>query len=454
MLNISEQSINHIIPREKLKSFAKLRDLYSYSHDRLSKVLIAILVLNGIILFMPWTQNIRSRGELIALKPDQRPQIIPAIIGGRIDKWYVQEGEFVQKGDTILKLSEIKDAYFDPKLLENTSNQISAKQATGDSYLGKADALELQISALHKAKRIKISQLNNKIQQQILKIEADSMDWVASKRNTEIAKEQAERFMSLYRDGLRSLTDYENRQLRYQEALANQTSRENKLMVSSNELQNLRMELFGVEAEYADKIAKANAEKSGTLASSFDTRAEVNKLQSQYASYQTRASNYFVLAPQDGYVTQAKMAGIGETVYEGEALVSIMPATYDLAIQMYVKPLDLPLMQKGQKVMIQFDGWPAIIFSGWPSVSYGTYEGTLLAMDNFISPNGMYRILVVPAKNAHPWPEQLRVGAGVQSLTLLKDVRVWYEIWRQINGFPPDYYKPVNAEEQKLTSDK
>lgn len=454
MLNISEKSINHIIPRERLKSFQKLKDLYSYSHDRLSKILVIFLVLNGIILLMPWTQNIRSRGELIALKPDQRPQIIPAIIGGRIDKWYVEEGDFVKKGDTILKLSEIKDAYFDPKLLENTNNQINAKKATGDSYLGKADALELQIDALNKAKRIKINQLNNKIQQQILKIEADSMDWVASKRNTEIAKEQAERFLSLYQEGLRSLTDYENRQLRYQEALANQTSKGNKLMVSSNELQNMHMELIGVEAEYADKIAKANAEKSGTLASSYDTQAEVNKLQSQYASYQTRASNYFVLAPQDGYVTQAKMVGIGETVYEGEALVSIMPATYDLAIQMYVKPLDLPLMQKGQKVMIQFDGWPAIIFSGWPSVSYGTYEGTLLAMDNFISPNGMYRILVVPAKNAHPWPEQLRVGAGAQALTLLKNVQVWYEIWRQINGFPPDYYKPAVAEGSDTSANK
>jgi len=403
---------------------------------------------------MPWTQNIRSRGELIALKPDQRPQIIPAIIGGRIEKWYVEEGEFVKKGDTILKLSEIKDAYFDPKLLENTDNQINAKKATGDSYVDKADALGLQIRALQKAKKIKISQLNNTIKQQILQIEADSMDWVASKRNTEIASEQVQRFLSLYQEGLRSLTDYENRQLRYQEALANQTSKENKLMVSSNELQNLHMELIGVDADYADKIAKANAEKSGTLASGFDTRAEVNKLQSQYASYQTRASNYFVLAPQDGYVTQAKMAGIGETVYEGEALVSIMPAIYDLAIQMYVKPLDLPLMQKGQKVMIQFDGWPAIIFSGWPSVSYGTYEGTLLAMDNFISPNGMYRILVVPSKEAHPWPEQLRVGAGTQALTLLKEVRVWYEIWRQINGFPPDYYKPMVEVGQKSTSNK
>jgi membrane fusion protein, adhesin transport system len=121
--------------------------------------------------------------------------------------------------------------------------------------------------------------------------------------------------------------------------------------------------------------------------------------------------------------------------------VSIMPAQYDLAIQMYIKPLDLPLFEKGQKVMIQFDGWPAIIFSGWPGVSFGTFEGKVLAMDNFTSDNQMYRVLVIPAANSPEWPEQLRVGAGVKTITLLKNVSVWYEVWRQINGFPPDYYK-------------
>jgi hypothetical protein len=52
--------------------------------------------------------------------------------------------------------------------------------------------------------------------------------------------------------------------------------------------------------------------------------------------------------------------------------------------------------------------------------------------------------LVIPAENSPQWPEQLRVGAGVKTITLLKNVSVWYEVWRQINGFPPDYYK-VNS---------
>ena len=107
----------------------------------------------------------------------------------------------------------------------------------------------------------------------------------------------------------------------------------------------------------------------------------------------------------------------------------------------------LPLVQKGRQVRIQFDGWPAIIFSGWPNASYGTYGGRVVAIDNFISSNGKYRILVAADPSDHPWPEAVRVGAGARSLMLLDDVPIWYELWRKLNGFPPNYYVETKTEQ-------
>jgi hypothetical protein len=80
-------------------------------------------------------------------------------------------------------------------------------------------------------------------------------------------------------------------------------------------------------------------------------------------------------------------------------LVSVMPARFDLAVELYVRPMDMPLINKGQKVRFMFDGWPSIVFSGWPNSSYGTFGGEVVAIDNFISPNGKYRILVAPVKD-------------------------------------------------------
>jgi hypothetical protein len=63
-----------------------------------------------------------------------------------------------------------------------------------------------------------------------------------------------------------------------------------------------------------------------------------------------------------------------------------------------------------------------------------------VAIDNFISQNGKYRLLVAQDPVEDPWPTGLRVGSGAISMALLKNVPIWYEIWRKLNGFPPDYY--------------
>lgn len=446
MLNLSNNSINYLLSKTKHESVGKLRNLYSYSQDRLVKYTLLLFLLFCIIMLMPWTQNVRAKGQIISLNPESRPQMIESVIAGKIEKWYINEGQYVNEGDTILKISEVKDEYFDPQLLENTKLQLDAKKYSKLSYEEKISALDGQINALMKAQDLKINQTKNKVKQNELKLVSDSIDLSASVLHYKIANEQYQRFKKLYEEGLKSLTDVENRQVKMQEAQAKLISQENKYLISKNELLNARIELNSILADYQDKIAKANSDKYSAISGKYDTDATINKIQNQYNNYKVRQSQYYVLAPQSGFITQARQTGLGEIIKEGEAIVSIMPKNYSLAIQMFIKPIDLPLFEKGQKVMIQFDGWPAIIFSGWPGVSFGTFEGQVLAMDNFTSDNQQYRVLVVPSQRGANWPPQLRVGTGVKTITLLKNVSVWYEIWRQINGFPPDYYKIQKSE--------
>jgi multidrug resistance efflux pump len=392
-------------------------------------------------MFIPWTQNILSRGNVTTLRPDQRPQTIHSIIEGRIEKWFVQEGDYVSKGDTILFISEIKDEYFDPNLLSRTEEQLESKEMSVNSYMEKVKALDNQIDAMAQTGRLKLQQAQNKQKQAELKVISDSIDYKAAIINYEIAVEQLNRMQQLYNEGLKSLTDLEKRKMTMQKAQAEMISYENKLLTSQNEVINAQVELTSIQAQYRDDIAKAESEKFTALSNMYDAEAVVTKLQNQYMNYSMRIGMYYITAPQDGYITKAIQSGIGEMIKAGESIISIMPADIDLAVEMYVKPLDLPLLEKGQHVRIQFDGWPAIVFSGWPNTSYGTYGGSIFAIDNFISENGMYRVLVAAEQGDHPWPSALRVGAGTTSIVLLKDVPIWYELWRKINGFPPDYYK-------------
>lgn len=399
--------------------------------------------------FLPWTQNIRGRGKLTSLNPSQRPQTIHSVIAGRIEKWYVGEGDLVGKGDTIMFITEIKDEYFDPNLLENTMEQITSKEGSVKAYTEKINALDSQIDALLTNQDIKLQQGRNKLKQAFLKIQTDSIELITARQNLKIAEEQLIRYEELLSKDLISKTELESRKVSKQNATAKAIDSENKLLVARNELLNVRAELQGIESDYRDKIAKAESEKFASMSSMFDAEAQVSKLQTQYANYDVRSGYYYITAPQDGYITKAVNSGLGETIKAGDPIVSVMPAKYDLAVEMQIEPMDLPLISVGSGVRFIFDGWPAFVFSGWPDAFYGTFAGKVYAIDNFTGPDGKYRALVVPDSSDHPWPKALRVGTGAEGIALLNEVPVWYELWRNFNGFPPNFYKPKAADAEK-----
>lgn len=429
-----------------MKKFDEFQSVNSIQSKKNSYKLVKfLLIFSGImiiLLLFPWTQTISSPGKVTAISPNNRPQTIHATIGGRIEKWYVSEGQFIEKGDTILYLSEIKSEYFDPNLIQRTESQRVAKENSVASYMQKVKSLDNQIDALIDARIVKLQQAENKIKQLRFKIVSDSMDYKANSKQLEIAVKQYERTEELNKRGLKSTTELENKRFKVQEYEAKEVSFENKLLTTRNDLLNATNELRSIDADYRDKIAKSEAEKATTLSSLYDTEANVTKIQNQISNYTIRSGFYFVTAPQSGYVSQALKNGVGETVKEGSPLISIVPVMSDFGVEIFVEPIDLPLIHLGNRTRIQFDGWPAIVFSGWPNVSYGTYGGTVVAIDNSINAEGKYRVLVAPDKNDHKWPKLLKMGVAVKSMTLLNDVPIWYELWRKINGFPPNYYTP------------
>ena len=440
MLNISNHPLNKTID---LSHYSALAQVLRRRHYRyFNRFLLVFLGMNVLVLFLPWTQTVPGRGALTTLKPDQRPQTIQSPIPGKIEKWYVQEGDFVEKGDTILFISEVKNEYFDPDLLQRTAEQVKAKTMSATSYEEKVNALELQISALANERVLKLKQAENKLQQARLTVQSDSIDLEAAKTQLSIAEQQFNRTAQLREEGLKAQTDVEEKRLKLQEAQAKAVSQENKLLAGKNEVINAGIEMSRLMAEYADKIAKAKSEKYTALSNRYDAEAQVTKLENEFTNYQMRNDLYYIKAPQSGFINKALQSGIGETFKEGDKLVSIMPSAYQPAVETFVAPIDLPLIHPGEKVRIRFDGWPAIVFSGWPNVSYGTYGGVVVAVETFISDNGKYRVLIAPDPDDNPWPEALRVGSGAYTIALLDNVPIWYELWRKLNGFPPNYYQP------------
>jgi multidrug efflux pump subunit AcrA (membrane-fusion protein) len=446
MLNLSPKNKNSL----NTKGLTALHRVESQvSSKKLIRVIYALFLLLVVIAFLPWTQNIRSKGKVTTLRPEQRPQTINTVIAGKIEKWFVKDGDMVKKGDTILYISEIKADYFDPDLIGRTEKQLKNKELSVISYSDKIISLDTRVDALIETGRLKLKQAKIKLEQAQLKVKTDSMEYQTSQVNYRIAETQYERFEKLYKDGLKSQTELETRKLALQRAQANQISAQQKLLQSRNDIIDAKVEYNSIDAKFRDEIAKAESDKFTALSGMYEAEVDVTKLQSQVVNYSVRNGMYYILAPQDGVVTKVLSNGIGETVKEGEEIATIMPAIYDLAIEMYVRPMDLPLIQKGQKVRLQFDGWPAVVFSGWPNTSFGTFGGEIFAVDNFSGEDGTFRVLIAPSKGEKNWPEALRVGGGANSMVLLNDVPIGYEIWRQVNGFPPDFYKAKSVAQKK-----
>ncbi|MFZ4058208.1 MAG: HlyD family secretion protein [Ferruginibacter sp.] len=430
--------------------FKAFKTIYTINKkSRIKYWVLGILLVFVLFLFLPWTQNIRATGTVTTLRQEERPQELNSIIPGKVVKWHVKEGDYVKAGDTILQLSEIKEDYFDPNLLKRTQEQLTAKEMTVESYKSKVGTAGAQMQALEEARIFKIAQIENKIRQQRMKVQSDSMDLIAAKNDFTIATEQFRRQKNMYDSGLVSLTQLEQRNMSYQNSIAKKTSAEIKFLNAKQELGVLQLEMNGTVQDYNEKISKASGDRFQSLSQIATGQGEISKLQNQYMNYDIRSKLYYILAPQSGQITKAKKAGIGEILKDGEMIVEIVPDNVKYAVEIFVRPVDLPLLEKGQKVRFWFDGFPAIVFSGWPNASYGTFGGVITAVENSVSENGKFRVLVAADSGDRKWPTQLRIGSGAQGMALLKNVPIWYELWRNINGFPPDYYKAKTANKNK-----
>ena len=315
---------------------------------------------------------------------------------------------------------------------------MGAKQGSRTATDVKISALNAQITALETGLLVKLAAARNKVRQSEFKLISDSTDLIAIQKNYQIALDRLDRFEKGHKSGLFSLTDLESRRLKVQEDNAKVIAQQNKFNGSQQELSNARLDLNTIRADYAEKVSKAQSEQSSAVSYRAEAGGEIAKLQNKISSVDVRRGLYVVRAPQDGYIVRSFKAGLGETIKEGESIATLQPVNPSIAVELYVRAMDVPLIQSGRPVRLQFDGWPAMQFSGWPSVSVGTFGGKVAVIDAVSSVNGKYRLLVRPQaqKGDQPWPPQLRVGSGVYGWVMLDDVPVWYELWRQLNGFP------------------
>lgn len=424
--------------------------------------LLSLALIAGVVavLLLPWQQTARGRGKVIAWSPVDRQQTVDAPISGRLMKWYVFEGTRVRAGDP---LCEIQNN--DPDWLVRLEEQRQSYQEKVAATQEKVAQYIAQVESLSQGREQDIASTQEKVRAAENAVTAAEQSVEAAKANYQQAELNYTRQQELADDGIASQLDFEIARRVFETSQADVLSKEASLREKRADLASKAFDVQKVASDDQAKIDAAEAYRREADGDLSVARADLAKITNTLAQQQT----YMVRAPRPGTVFRLLQAQGTAQVKEAEALAVLIPDTAEPVVELLVQGLDVPLVQPGQRVRLQFEGWPAIQLAGWPNVAVGTFGGTVKLVDATDNGRGKFRIMVQPDANQPPWPKHtlpdptetppdpiggqtirglyarfinpnatyLRQGVQAQGWVLLNRVPLWFEIWRRLNGFTP-----------------
>jgi len=408
---------------------------------RIGLVVLFIFIFTPVaLIFVPWQQNIRGKGRVVALNPQERPQTVDATIGGRIAEVFVQEGSKVKKGDPLFKIVDL-----DPEFRQRLENEKRSIETGINSDREAMKRNEEKIVNLQDARDSAVRAKESEIEAAKEKVRSEEEKLRAMEAEKITAKFLLDRTKNLFEQDAKSKQEVEFAQLRYDKAEAGVKEAQANIDEAKAGLEAKRQELIKISQDADVKIN--------------ETRGKINEIESKIAKAQEmltkkegeirKAQSQDIPAPVDGTVFRVTGNLGGQIVKSGDQLLTIVPETQSRVVELWVDGNDAPLISQGDPVRIQFEGWPAVQFAGWPSVAIGTFGGIVSFVDETDNGQGRFRIIVEADESGDEvlWPETsfLRQGVQAKGWVLLRQVSLGYEIWRQLNGFPPvkDADKPA-----------
>ena len=387
---------------------------------------ILVLCFIGVAIFVftsGWQQFVNGSGKVIAFDPLERRVNVEALVEGRIKNLNIVEGQEVAAGEVI---AEIEDN--DPDLLQN----LESKRINLENRITFAKSREEALSSQLAQQKMSKSQALNAARETVS----------AAKIESQTAVLDFNRVDALFKKGLASKREEEAAILRRDSASADLRSAEANLQKTENDF----------DALLSATQASMESAKSDIAASERDlTVMEISVNQTQRQK---------ITAPRDGIVLNIPATN-GMYLKPGSLICVIIPKTQSRFVEIWVDGNDVPLIKArsekdgkvtpGNPVRLAFEGWPAVQTVAWPQTAVGTFGGEVLFVDSTDDGMGRFRVVIAPVDDIVDrndgkgpvkvgWPNGerwLRQGVQAKAWVMLDEVPLWFEIWRQLNGFPP-----------------
>jgi adhesin transport system membrane fusion protein len=399
---------------------------------RLATVLVLLIVAVAVALaWTPWQQSISGSGRVIALAPLERQQTISAPVDGRVVRWHVVEGAHVKEGGLIVEISDN-----DPGVLERLRAELLAAR-------DREQSLADRIVGLESSRQNALAAADSSVAMAAERVRAAERGLDAADATLVAARLNLDRQQQLLKRGLTATRSVELARMEHDRSVA-ELERARATLNAAREDQNAAVaQRRKVEADYQAMIEDARASRASATGA-------VRPIETRLARQNTQQ----IRAPRDGRILRLLAQPGSEMLKAGEPVAILVPETTQPVVELWVEGRDTPLLNVGDKVRLQFEGWPAIQFVGWPSVAVGTFGGEVTLIDATDDGTGRFRMLVAPDRADEPWPSTryLRQGVRANGWVLLRQVPLGFELWRRFNGFPPvatDGAAPKDGKETK-----
>lgn len=431
---------------------------------RVGRLLLVLLLVTPFVLaFAPWQQNLPGDGRVIEFDPVDRPMPLQARTDGLLLRWHVREGQQVAAGDPIVDLADN-----DALLLERLQEQLTAAEQKRTAAAGKVAQYEQQIGEAEQARTAAMRLADDEIAAAEQAVVVAEQAVAVAQETVRFREFNATMWQGLVTDRIGAGVELENARQQLGIAKAELLAREAAVQGSRAQLRARTSARVRVERDEQVKVQTVKANRDSAAGELAEADASVLRAQRDLE----RQRQQRLTAPAAGFVQNLTANGQGGGfVKQGTTLAVLVPRSRQLAVELFVDGNDVTFVEVGRHVRLQFEGWPAIQWVGWPSAAVGTFGGRVAFVDRFDDGTGRFRVMVLPderpfrepegpfvewlrrritfekvhaAGNPHAWPGDpwLRQGVRARGWIVLDEVSLGFEIWRQLNGFPPQLPPP------------
>ncbi len=339
----------------------------------LSKHLLFVAITVFFIAFFVWAnlanldEVTRGDGKVI---PSSEIQALQSLDPGIVDELLVKEGDFVRRGQVLVRLRDIEAA-----------SDLGANQARYLGLLASITRLQAQVEGrdtvvfpdevLQGAPQSVIEELNafkaNKSQLdgqiKVLQKQVNQREQEVDELNGRIGDTKGilylqQKEMTMIKPLVEKGSAPKLELLQLQQQIQQQRSELNQLKKSLPRSQSAIEE---AAARIEEVRQTAQAEAQAELAAKL---TELNEIRQRLSGLQERKGRTEIKSPVDGTIQELTVNTVGGVVRAGEDLIKIVPEDDQLIIEAKVKPSDRAFIYPGQNAVIKITAYDFSIYGG------------------------------------------------------------------------------------------